>query len=150
MKMRLHTAALALVWYLLLPQPLRAAGGAIAVPGTADVLGGASEPKSLERQVIEAEEAKAPPFKDLTEMSGRDANGAMVQPVSTSVHIENGSPVWYVGTLGKCGRGELPPPDLEVKVRAEFAKYTTTPVKFEKGQFWVNSGSGKNPVDNCK
>lgn len=51
---------------------------------------------------------------------------------------------WYVGTLGKCG-GELPPPDLETQVRAEFAKYTTTPVKFEKGHFFTTSGHGGNP-----
>jgi hypothetical protein len=90
-----HTAALALVAWLMLPMsPVRAASGAVAVPGTADVPGGASVPKPLERQIVEAEEAQSPPFKDLTDMSGRDANGNAVIVTSTSVHIENGSPVY--------------------------------------------------------
>jgi hypothetical protein len=132
-------------WHLMTAPPLRAAGGPIAVPGTADV-DRASAPKPLERQIVEAEMAKSPPFKDLTRMSGRDATGDMVRPISTSVHIENGSPVWYVGTVGKCG-GELPPPDLEADVRAEFAKYTTTPVKFEKGAYFSTSPMN---FHNCK
>jgi hypothetical protein len=36
MKLR-HVAALALIAWLIMPLPLRAAGGPIAVPGTADV-----------------------------------------------------------------------------------------------------------------
>lgn len=103
----------------------------------------------LEHLVFEAERAKGPPFNDLLQMSSRDANGNAVRVVSTSVHIENGAPVWYVGTLGKCG-GELAPPDLQAQVRAEFAKYTTTPVKFEAGSFATTSGNGGNPFKNCK
>jgi hypothetical protein len=38
MKMKLHhAAALAVVWYLMMPAPLRATDDSIAVPGTADV-----------------------------------------------------------------------------------------------------------------
>ena len=101
----------------------------------------------LEHLVSEAERAKGPPFNDLIQMSGRDANGNAVRVISTSVHFENGAPVWYVGTLGKCG-GELAPPDFQAQVRAELAKYTTTPVKFEKGDFVTIYGG--NPFKNCK
>jgi hypothetical protein len=94
----------------------------------------------LEHLVAEAEMAKGPPFNDLVRMSSRDANGNAVRVLSMSVHFDNGSPVWYVGTAGKCG-GELAPPDLQAQIRAEFAKYTTTLVKFEKGSLASINGS---------
>src|SRR5712691_4405557 len=43
MKMKLHTASLALLAWLMTAPPVRAAGGAIAVPGTADVVPGTAD-----------------------------------------------------------------------------------------------------------
>ena len=104
----------------------------MVVPGTADESRQASGmTPQAERQAIDDEQAKVP-GDAIFRMSGQGVDGN-VRITSTSVHIEDGQPVWYLGGFGKCG-GAIPPPEQQAAIRAYFAKYTTAEVRFEKGR----------------
>src|SRR4030081_1639647 len=89
MKMKLHTASLALLAWLMTAPPVRAAGGAIAVPGIADVPGTADVEASWHLMTAPYSYGPHSPTKATS----------LQRPFPEVIHQDTGAPLsrWMVG-----------------------------------------------------
>jgi hypothetical protein len=105
-----------------------------------------SEPMPPDMQSMEAEESRISTALTMNLFS-LHLPGRHVRIVST--RYDPRSQTWYIGTIGNCG-GQLPDEAFKEAVRAQFRKYTTAPVDFEKGGFGAANASAKDhPFAGC-
>ena len=120
-----HAAALAVVWYLMMPSPSFSGSGfgmsPLVVPGTADLEPALppakGEASPAEMALYWAETHKSP--KDLFQRLYELSDSPRCHISSVGLGIDNDELVWHVGTFG-----DVASKVFEARIRAEFAKFS--------------------------